>query len=228
MESHLKDFIWSNSLRFSFYRFLHILKRRIPLPEVLFTYDISSLTHEKVLAKYFVPKHKGCFIDVGANVGFWTVYLGRKRIIVHAFEPNPKTAMILKHRVRNSSNIHVHQFALGDENRIGKFKIHRFSRHDSLVFKRNDFLGKQISVRIRTLDSFQFENVGLIKIDTEGFEEPVLLGAMETIHRNKPRLIIEIHEPFKEQEEKICAILKSLKYHWVFIGSNHLIADVAR
>ena len=70
------------------------------------------------------------------------------------------------------------------------------------------------------MDSFDFGNVGLIKVDTEGYEIPVLLGAKETIQRNKPRLIIEVHKVNKSYQEELKTItefLKELNYHWIIL-----------
>ena len=44
---------------------------------------------------------------------------------------------------------------------------------------------------IKTLDSFEFDRVDIIKIDAEGYELPVLQGAKETILRNRPWVQIE-------------------------------------
>jgi hypothetical protein len=46
-------------------------------------------------------------------------------------------------------------------------------------------------VEMHTLDSFSFENVDLIKIDTEGFEVFVLRGAEQTIKQWKPVIVVE-------------------------------------
>ena len=45
---------------------------------------------------------------------------------------------------------------------------------------------------LRTLDSFGFERVSVIKIDAEHYENEVLDGAVETIRRNRPVIILEI------------------------------------
>jgi FkbM family methyltransferase len=44
---------------------------------------------------------------------------------------------------------------------------------------------------IRTLDSYDFADVDYIKIDCEGYEYEVLLGAWETIKRFRPRICVE-------------------------------------
>jgi hypothetical protein len=46
-------------------------------------------------------------------------------------------------------------------------------------------------IEMRTLDSFDFQDVGLIKIDCEGYEEFVLRGGEETVVSNKPVIVVE-------------------------------------
>ncbi len=44
------------------------------------------------------------------------------------------------------------------------------------------------------LDSFDFSNVGFIKIDVEGHEASVIAGATETLRRERPTLLVEINQ----------------------------------
>lgn len=54
---------------------------------------------------------------------------------------------------------------------------------------------------MRTLDSFNFNNIGFIKIDVEGFEKEVLEGGVETLKRNGwPKIIFESWGSWKERE----------------------------
>jgi len=72
-----------------------------------------------------------------------------------------------------------------------------------------------VEIAVRTLDHFAIRNVGLIKIDTEGYEIPILRGATRTILLNKPRLVIEVDEPIEKQQEKITATLRNFGYKWI-------------
>lgn len=81
--------------------------------------------------------------------------------------------------------------------------------------------GGTIDVPVRKLDSIPLPRVGVIKIDTEGYETPVLQGAKETIAKNKPRLIIEVHKgtgkaakTFSEEQQRIKKVLSDLGYTW--------------
>ena len=49
-------------------------------------------------------------------------------------------------------------------------------------------------VQVKTLDSYTFENVNLIKIDAQGFESYILSGAINTINKHRPYIFIEIEE----------------------------------
>jgi len=211
---YIDDVVCFKNLQFIIYSLLHIINRRIPLFKILFGNNLSRIGSERHLEKYFLSKDNHCFIDVGANVGLWTIFMAKKGFEVHAFEPSPKPILLLRKKAKKYSNIHVYKYALGEKNYVTEFNLHTASGHDSLLKSEEDFIG-QIKINVRTIDSFSLQDIGLIKIDTEGYEVPVLLGAKQSILRNKPRLIIEIHSPYKEQMEKVTKILKQLNYRWV-------------
>ena len=132
-------------------------------------------------------------IDIGANLGLFTFFMSRASKHVFAFEPNPYPLENLKDLV--DSNVTVLPIALGNNDGPVEIKIphHRkgwSSNGASLASKEiND--GKIINIQCRKLDSLNIENIGLIKIDVEGFEIEVIRGAKDTILKNKPVMIIE-------------------------------------
>lgn len=212
---HIEDIAWSGSFRFAFYCILDIIRRRrIPLPNVILKNYCTNFGSEEYLEKYMVPRHNGFFIDIGANIGLWALPLAKQGVEVHAFEPSPRPYKVLRKAAKKYPNLHVYPYALGEANYLAQLNLHYSSGHNSLARTAKDFTGHQIKTRVRSLDGFNMENVGLIKIDTQGYEIPILLGAKQTIIRCKPRLIIEIHSPYEEQIEKATQILKELGYHW--------------
>ena len=58
-----------------------------------------------------------------------------------------------------------------------------------------------MSVPIRTLDQFELQDVGFVKIDVEGFEFSTLQGARATLERWRPNLLIEIDAPTQSAED---------------------------
>ena len=67
----------------------------------------------------------------------------------------------------------------------GKKWIPRTEKHKKVEYE-------QIPIRIETLDSFELNEVDIIKIDVEGFEYDVLLGAAETVDRCRPIVQVEM------------------------------------
>ena len=48
-----------------------------------------------------------------------------------------------------------------------------------------------IKVKVTTLDSFDFVDIGFIKLDVEGYETKILQGAVRTIENNNPTIVVE-------------------------------------
>lgn len=73
-------------------------------------------------------------------------------------------------------------------------------------------------VIIKPLDSFGIKGVSIIKIDVQGFEKKVLLGAKETIQKNRPIIYIEIEsdqlELYGETEQSVFEILSEMGYSY--------------
>lgn len=133
-------------------------------------------------------------IDVGANTGIYSYALsGVAR--VHAFEPFPPCVEILK-GLRNRG-VEVHAEALSDRPGSATLYIPRINGRLEpgwASFSRPQGEVEEVNVPVTTLDSFDFRNVSLIKIDVEGHEQAVIKGAHATIEREGPALIIEIEQ----------------------------------
>ena len=123
-------------------------------------------------------------IDIGAWWGPWSIWWQDKATSVEIFEPNKDILPKLMNNVGKLQNCTIHNMALGD--RQGSVSMqcadHSGTYHVS---------GQNGDIKIKTLDSFEFDNVDIIKIDAEGYELPVLEGAKETILRNRPWIQVE-------------------------------------
>jgi FkbM family methyltransferase len=132
-------------------------------------------------------EQKRICIDIGANVGLWSCDLVKHFDQVIAFEPVQEFIDCFEKNVV-ATNYTMHRMALGRTESFINMNIVQGNTGHSHINKESFGQG---SIPLKTLDSFNFTNVDMIKIDVEGFEEEILAGAMETIKLNKPILVIE-------------------------------------
>jgi FkbM family methyltransferase len=146
------------------------------------------------------------FVDIGANVGGYSIRADKKGMKVYAFEPNPKNLEFLNANCRlNSSNITVRPVALGARDSIVKI-TDNFA--ESKITE-----GEGILVYQETLDSQKIDRIDLLKIDVEGQELEVLRGGMQSLRRRTPMMMIEVHDTLKSRDYyEIFATLGDLGY----------------
>lgn len=134
--------------------------------------------------------------DIGANIGDYTqLVLDRyPDALVHCFEPNPNSIKIIEDRFKNESQVYIHQVALGYLP-ITDIELYYVTDEPELtasVFK-GDFLGaptiRNITVAHKRLDEYDIEKIDMMKIDTEGSELDILVGAGNYLY---PKIIKRI------------------------------------
>ncbi|MBU0502982.1 MAG: FkbM family methyltransferase [Candidatus Omnitrophota bacterium] len=163
--------------------------------------------------------------DVGAFFGFYTFALAKRAGAngkVVAFEPDPANLKFLKKIVKRykfSSTLEIAGLAVGD--RPGRIKFNNLSASTSAVIANEKLKTKKATeVACTTLDDFfSGEKLDIIKIDVEGYEEKVLMGAQNILRRGQgfPRAIfIEMHpyawKDYGTTDLAIISILKSSGY----------------
>lgn len=169
-------------------------------------------------------------LDIGANVGYFAVVAARAGgpgSRVAAFEPNPAIGEMLAGtaRLNPDLDIRVEHTAVGDV--VGELDLHisSESRNSGLSSLRGDLPnteGGTMIVNVTTVDTY-CENYGLepdiIKIDVEGFEHEVLVGAERTLRGARPRAVICEFTPERDDPAGIIAIMDGHGY------APHSIAD---
>jgi len=152
--------------------------------------------HELWALDKFV-RRGGTAIDVGANDGVFAFAFSKLVDQVEAFEPNPDYARFARRML--GLRAHVHEVALSNKAGAAEFVVP--VSEDGTVLHLGGSLrqssgshGKTLrfDVTVRTLDSYGFEDVRVVKIDVEGSEMQVLEGGRETIERHRPALIVEL------------------------------------
>lgn len=136
-------------------------------------------------------------IDVGANVGRYAKPLASLARHVHAFEPHPRLAHIL--RASLPPNVTVRQVAVSDAPGRVLLYVPVFNgREDeglgSIDDPAHDSGCLRMEVEATTLDTMASLDVGFVKIDVEGHEANVLAGARKLIADQRPILLVEAEE----------------------------------
>lgn len=177
--------------------------------EAFYIVESCLRTRESWLEPYLEVKKDEAFVDVGAGVGYYTLMLAGKARHVFAFEPNPKAFWVLKKKTTRLKNVFCFNCALGDKDAL--HKLHLFYGYERSSLKKPS--NRYVIVRCTKIDEVaQIEEtrVGLIKIDVEGYEYEVLSGALDTLRKDRPKLIIEVHG--REACKNVRYILKKLGY----------------
>lgn len=148
-----------------------------------------------------------CFLDVGANIGFFTLLAARHMTDgrVWSIEPAPDNARILRanvalndfqdrvnvlHAAASDSDGEVYFSSLGYESNIGA----RFTAKDAETLLARTLPGGPGPTKVRsvTLDSLlQDCRVDLVKVDVEGHEPLVLAGMQRILKGDRPIILSE-------------------------------------
>lgn len=138
-------------------------------------------------------------IDVGGHIGIFSRDFASRFRTVHAFEPMPYNRRCLE--LNAAPNLVIHPCGLGDRAGTAEMRYNWKNSGGSEVIDPGNVHqadrvaqpsgGGHIVAEIRTLDSFELHDVGLIKIDVQGMEEHVLRGAAQTFVHSRPVVILE-------------------------------------
>lgn len=143
------------------------------------------------LSQLVGPNALRTILDVGANIGQSAIPYAEHfpYATVYSFEPSQATFERLVENTAQHSQIHPINCALGSTSTMAKLRLHERSGLNSLVDVSNEGDAKfhpTEDVQVVTIDDFVKEHgisqIDLLKIDTEGYETEVLVGAKEMLN----------------------------------------------
>lgn len=163
------------------------------------------------------------FVDIGAHVGTYSILFASnkrcKNVVSFECQKNTYNYLCANIALNNSGNITAHNVALGSPEQEGSATLKVISVDGGgssivdLPTHKNAFRSE--IVEVKTLDKFNIEDIGLIKIDVEGNELNVLKGAVETLKKsNYPKILFEAwsHDWFVEQKKELFSFLQDIGY----------------
>lgn len=145
----------------------------------------------------FIPSKGSVVLDIGAQYGDFSILCAKKYEVgmVYSFEP-----------ISRNFNVMIENLALNEVSNFRAFNSAVGSKEGEIMIDGENAMASAFDqnpnckVNLVSIDSMHLKHVDLIKIDVEGFEMEVLEGARNTITRDLPPLIIEVHSKLLKEE----------------------------
>lgn len=192
------------------------------LPQINMNYYVDHGLFESPLiewSKQFCSKNKKV-IDAGAHTGTYSLCLADYCDEVLAFEPQKLTYYALCGSVAlsNKQNITCFNVGLGSNEQSGQSTLNIVSIDgggSTVQPTNNTNILRKETITMKTLDSYNFENIGFIKMDVEENEYNLLLGARNTLEKsNCPTILFESNN----ENQQLWSFLGLLGYKIVSIS----------
>ncbi len=161
-------------------------------------------------------------LDIGAHVGIWSQRLSKDFSKVICFEPLTKHIECHKRNCENFDNITLHEYALSDVETESIMTTTTINSGMSTLENRRMRNKQQVKIKTKKLDSFNIDEIDFMKIDVEGHEEKVLLGAKNTIYKYYPKIFIEI---WPKNFERVSKIIIDMNYAMRKIAENNYLCE---
>lgn len=147
-------------------------------------------------------RQNGVIFDVGANLGDWSQYIINEYKEIpyklYLFEPSLKTFEKLIQNITVSENKFLYPLGLGDKEEKLNIYYNFAGEGSASILKKEGHYNEEIE--ITTLDIFcqrhGIQTIDFLKMDVQGYEYNILLGAKEMLERQKIKVIqFEFDEP---------------------------------
>lgn len=165
----------------------------------------------------------GLGLDVGANIGYTTLYLCRAMSKVIAIEPDPRSRKILVKNIEANgfeNTTEIYDFAVSDRN--GKQTIWLADEPNlSTLCEQAGMKGESREVLTRRIDDLGVLP-NFIKMDIEGYEVEALRGAMQCLKdTNHCKILVEVHPQFfiKDSFEVVLRNLIDIGFKFKYVVS---------
>lgn len=145
-----------------------------------------------------LAKDKQVFVDIGANVGLFSIELAYANpgLTVHAVEPQPMlTSMIRKSAALSGveARLCIHKYAVSDVDGEAEFAIMRHNLGESMIAS-PDYIGDTIRVPVisgnKLLELVGKNGVDLLKVDIEGHEHRFLSSIEPWLSQQRIAMLI--------------------------------------
>ena len=171
---------------------------------------------ETKLVKKLV-KRKDIVLDIGANIGYFTLLMAKQAKLVHAFEPEPRNFQVLKKNIELNkiSNVKLHNIAIAETNGRTTLHLCETNRGMHRIYPSRWCTEGSNEVRTVRIDDI-VQEADFIKIDIEGAELGALKGMVKLLKKCDATIFMEFHPPsiveYGSKPKDIYDLLTSLGY----------------
>ena len=152
-------------------------------------------------------------VDLGANIGYTTLFMCKKMDRVIAIEPDIKSRRILNRNINYNGfakKTIIYEFAISDKNSSETIYINRNRPNLNSLYNTGNQDCYELIIETRTIDSLDIEP-NFIKMDIEGYEIEALRGSYKTLSRSKLcKLLIEVHPQYYSKDRDFELVLEDL------------------
>lgn len=170
--------------------------------------------HSSELVHEILKKNKLLFIDIGANIGYYSLLAASIGVKCIAFEPIKKNYELFEKSIKENNFQHLiklYKIALGDEHKMVEFNIINrnmgcASMYD-LIDKLDADYKENVMVFIADDLLLPIEEDMFVKMDVENMEVSVIKGMIQTLSKGRVKYILMEISRIVDQTE-IFKILK--------------------
>lgn len=197
-------------------------------------------THEpgvcKIIQKYVKPGYIA--FDIGAHIGYFTLLLAKQvgdQGLVVAFEPLEENFEALQENVKMNhyDNVLLENKAVSEATGVAILYRDEWDIFPAASHLSESTRSRLFAYQVSTVSLDEYVNakgirpVHFVKIDVEGAEERVIQGMQGILLRDKPILVIEIHEEANGSPSRALAILRQVGYKLWKIDCNGIAGNAS-
>ena len=202
------------------------------IQQQLFWYGYYEKELGQLLKKILKPGD--VFLDLGANVGYFSLLVANNfpSVKITSFEPVTALFQFMNENIslNNIKNISAINTAVGEKNEEKELFVSSPDNAGMSSFQQpENYSGKKERVKVVTIDDWfktsGLPKIDLIKIDIEGSELAALKGMKEVLQKQKPVLMVEINpetlKMFNLKPLDIYDYLKQFNFEGFLILENY-------
>jgi len=170
--------------------------------------------YEPEIVSYFTEHIKpgDSFLDIGGHAGYFSFLVSRLSPSgkIFTFEPDPENSDFIERIIALNKSANINLVAKGVGSNVGDLFFERGATSSTGKVSESGTIRVPIVTIDDTLKNEIIPGSLWMKIDVEGFGGEVIKGAMQTIIKYHPAILMELHDQSKERE--VLGSLSNLGY----------------